>query len=121
MNFPATPLFAVGSAGPSNWPYVANYSALLAPMPPNVHVLSLLQLNTVRVYCVMPSLKWFRQSTTSILLRLVNIYEAGDDPILSQPVTVTLANYIKFGTITAMDERTLTAVCGRLLGIRAVK
>ena len=95
LNFPPTLLFAAGSGGSASWSFVSNYSALLQPLPANIHLLSLIQLNT---------------STTEYLLRLVNIYEAGDDPVFSQPTTIALADYIKAGTIVSMNERTLTAV-----------
>ena len=48
---------------------------------------------------------------TTVLLRLVHIYELGDDPVYSEPTLIELASYIKFVTITSIAERTLTVVC----------
>ena len=95
VNFPPTLLFAQSTGGAANWHYNANYSALFQPLPANIHLLSLIQLNT---------------SMTTYLVRLVNIYEAGDDPVYSQTTTIALVEYIKFGTIVSMEERTLTVV-----------
>ena len=103
LNFPPTLLFATGTGGSGHWPFVSNYSALLQPFPANIHLLSLIQLNS---------------STTEYLLRVVNIYEAGDDPVFSQPTTIALADYVKAGTIVSMNERTLTAVCPLMLCLR---
>ncbi len=49
-------------------------------------------------------------SFPELLLRVAHVYEAGDDPVLSQPVTIELGDYFKFASITGMSERTLTGV-----------
>ena len=81
--------------GWQGWAFASNYSALMQPLPPNIHLLTLLQLNS---------------TTQAYLIRLVNIYEAGDDPVYSQTTTIALGEYVKFGRIVGMDERTLSAV-----------
>ena len=94
LQFPPTLFYSVAAGQPSNWPFATNNSALLQPLPLNVHVLSLLQLN----------------STVDLVLRLVHIYELGDDPVLSQPVSLQLSQYFAFASISSMDERTLTTI-----------
>ncbi|KAG8508677.1 Epididymis-specific alpha-mannosidase, partial [Galemys pyrenaicus] len=44
-----------------------------------------------------------------VLLRLHHLYEAGEDPVLSQPVTVNLQAVLQaLGTVVAVEERSLT-------------
>ena len=69
---------------------LAATSVLAAPLPPNVH------LATV-----------FAQGPHTILLRLAHIFDAGEDPVLSAPVTINLATLLAGKTITAATEMTL--------------
>lgn len=44
-----------------------------------------------------------------VLLRLHHLYEAGEDPVLSQPVTVNLEAVLRgLGAVAAVQERSLT-------------
>ncbi|XP_008571326.1 PREDICTED: epididymis-specific alpha-mannosidase [Galeopterus variegatus] len=44
-----------------------------------------------------------------VLLRLHHLYEAGEDPVLSQPVTVNLEAVLRgLGSVVAVEERSLT-------------
>ena len=95
VQFTPTLLFAATPHLAASWPYAGNYTALLQPLPPNVHLLSLLQLN---------------QTFSQVVLRLVHIFEVEDDSPLSQPVSLALSDYIGFATIEGMNERTLTTV-----------
>ncbi len=95
LQFPPTLLFTQTTGGASGWPFVANYSSLAQAFPANVHLLSLIHLN---------------ETFNPILVRLVHIYEAGDDPVLSLPATIQLADIFAFATIVSVDERTLTGV-----------
>ena len=95
VQFPPTLLFAATSYLADSWPYAGNYSALLQPLPLNVHLLSLLQLN---------------QTFSQVVLRLAHIFEVEDNSPLSQPVSFALADYIGFASIDGMNERTLTTV-----------
>ena len=95
LQYPPTLLYTPTTHTAASWPYAGNYSALLQPLPYNVHLLTLMQLNS---------------TFSPALLRLAHIYEVGEDPIYSQPANITLADFIGFAGISALDERTLTAV-----------
>ncbi|XP_038601694.1 epididymis-specific alpha-mannosidase [Tachyglossus aculeatus] len=44
-----------------------------------------------------------------VLVRLRHLYEAGEDPILSQPATVNLKTFLReLGTVVVVEERSLT-------------
>jgi len=87
----------------AKWPYLPSWSPISQSFPPNVHLLSLLQYNNTL--------------NDTLLLRLVHIFEKGEDPVLSLPVTLDLDKYLSFASIVEMEERSLTAT----LPISAVK
>jgi hypothetical protein len=91
LNFPPSIFYSTSSYTNA----ARNYSALTQPFPQNVHLLSLIQVNS---------------SFTGILVRLAHIYAVGEDPVLSQPATIQLSDYINFASIASMDERTLTGL-----------
>ncbi|XP_028919425.1 LOW QUALITY PROTEIN: epididymis-specific alpha-mannosidase [Ornithorhynchus anatinus] len=44
-----------------------------------------------------------------VLVRLRHLYEAGEDPVLSQPATLNLKTFLReLGTVAAVEERSLT-------------
>ncbi|XP_043918762.1 epididymis-specific alpha-mannosidase [Protopterus annectens] len=46
-----------------------------------------------------------------VLLRITHLYEAGEDPVLSQAVRVNLKSLLlRFGTLTAVEERSITGI-----------
>lgn len=76
------------------------WSGLKSPLPDNVHMLTLEQWGgpTIDPSPVQP-----------YLIRLEHIYEKSEDPVLSQPVTVSLADLFVPFTIDTIDELTLGA------------
>ncbi|XP_032876854.1 epididymis-specific alpha-mannosidase [Amblyraja radiata] len=46
-----------------------------------------------------------------VLLRILHLYEVGEDPVLSQPVRVNLKDLLKpLGTVASVEERSLTGI-----------
>ena len=45
----------------------------------------------------------------TMLLRISHLYAVGEDPILSQPVTVALDQILAFVTVTSCTEMSVTA------------
>jgi hypothetical protein len=79
----------------------AAWSPLSSSLPLNVHLVSLVQFND--------TINGQNQPNT-LLLRLGHIFEKGEDPVLSQPVTLDLSKYFTFGSIVSIDERALSPV-----------
>lgn len=92
---PARSVGALQSALRAAWPYRARYSPLRAELPPNVHILSLMHLNA---------------SLSTMVLRLVHLYEAGEHAELSRPVSVDLGSLFGFAALQELDERSLNVV-----------
>ncbi|XP_051894984.1 epididymis-specific alpha-mannosidase isoform X2 [Pristis pectinata] len=55
--------------------------------------------------------KWSKPDFRRVLLRILHLYEVGEDPVLSQPVTVNLKDLLKtLGTVVSIEERSLTGI-----------
>ena len=82
----------LGSLSPAQWraKYRSTATALAAPLPPALH------LTTLHVY-----------NATALLLRLSHMFDAGEDPVLSAPVTVDLAGLLAPLEISAALDMTL--------------
>lgn len=72
--------------------YKVNYTGLTAPLPANVHLLT-----------VQP------QAPNTVLVRLAHLFETNEDPNLSKNATVDLATLFTSFTVTSVVETTLTA------------
>lgn len=103
LNFRPTLAFAAPPTASYPWPYTPSWSPLTKPLPPNVHLLSLLQYNDT--------------ANNTLMLRLVHIFEKGEDPVWSLPAQLDLAKLFSSVSVTAADERSLTGV----LPVSAVK
>jgi len=96
QNFPASLLF---QRAPSAAQWLVSHKAawqgaLVAPLPENVHLLSLqARYGTSR----------------DLIIRLMHIFELGEHPTLSLPVVVDLAALLPSLAITQLTEMTLTA------------
>jgi len=95
MNFPLT-IFADVANSASDWSstYMTQKNLLNGDLPPNVHLLSLNALNA---------------TSKGVILRLTHLYGVGEDPALSKPVSVDLANIFSGVKVTSVRETTLTA------------
>jgi hypothetical protein len=98
---PVTSIAPLGSLTPAEWlaaGYKPAYTALTAPLPESVHLLT--------VHSLGPN---------SLLLRLSHSFETGEDAVNSQPATVNLASIFAAGgsagapTLVNCTETTLTA------------
>jgi hypothetical protein len=74
-----------------------SYSGLSAPLPSNVHLLTLANNG------------FFSGSTNSVLVRLAHLYEVGEDPDMSKPATVDLEGFLSHLKLSACTEMTLSA------------
>jgi hypothetical protein len=70
--------------------HATSSSGLAAPLPANVHLLTTHAL-----------------SSSTLLLRLAHLFEAGEDAALSQPATVSLSGLFANRTLSACTELTL--------------
>jgi hypothetical protein len=90
------PLIAYASCAdsPSQWvkEYRASGTGLKAPLPPNVQLLTA-----------------HAQGPKQVLVRLAHLFEANEDPALSQNVTVSLSDLFSGVSIVGAKETTLTA------------
>ncbi|KAL4240457.1 mannose metabolic process [Mactra antiquata] len=80
--------------------YHTTWSGLTAPLPPNVHLLTLEQWKGP---AVTPS------TSQPYLIRLEHIYEKDEDPELSKPVTVSIQDMFVRFEIESIEELTLGA------------
>jgi hypothetical protein len=93
--FPAQLTFSPLAAGasPAAWlaAHAGSFSGLAAPLPRNVHLLTL-----------------HAQSPASVLVRLAHLFEAGEDAALSAPASVDLSALLApaFSPLAACAERT---------------
>jgi len=94
QQFPPT-LFFGQIPSNSAWNYPATYSPLKKDFPSNVHLLTL-QLGST--------------TSSNVTFRLAHIYEKDDGSTLSQPVTLNLADYFAFASVTQLEERSLTGI-----------
>uniref|UniRef100_UPI00398EF87F LOW QUALITY PROTEIN: epididymis-specific alpha-mannosidase n=1 Tax=Pristiophorus japonicus TaxID=55135 RepID=UPI00398EF87F len=88
-------------------------------LPPNLHLLTLClpgwrynSNHTEHVQNLVRSKS--KQSDPDfhrVLLRIMHLYEMGEDPVLSQPVVVNLKDLLKvLGTVVSVEERSLTGI-----------
>ena len=84
----------LGATTPAAWvaAYKAVFSALAAPLPPQLHLLTA-----------------HAQAPGRILVRISHSFEAGEDAQLSAPASVDLATIFANVTFAACEETTLTA------------
>ncbi|XP_078066417.1 epididymis-specific alpha-mannosidase [Mustelus asterias] len=89
-------------------------------LPPNLHLLTLCLpgwrynsnhtehvQNIVRGESKQSDLPDFHR----VLLRIMHMYEVGEDPVLSQPVTINLKDLLKvLGSVVSIEERSLTGI-----------
>jgi len=73
--------------------YLTDYAPLGITLPPNVQLLNFVPL-----------------AAGQYILRLHHIYQVGEDAVLSQPVTVDIANLLKGYILASVEETQLTAV-----------
>uniref|UniRef100_A0A8B9SXJ0 Alpha-mannosidase n=1 Tax=Anas platyrhynchos TaxID=8839 RepID=A0A8B9SXJ0_ANAPL len=86
-------------------------------VPPNLHVQTLSipgwrysSNHTEQVHSIrMGKQKQGDADFSRVLLRIRHLYEVGEDPVLSQPVTVNLKSLLKgLGSVKSVEERSLT-------------
>jgi len=75
-------------------PLPAPEEGLTVPLPPNVHLLTLTPL---------------KDAPGKLLLRLEHMYERGESPCMSQPVSISMQYLLKGKEITWARETTLSA------------
>jgi len=96
LNFPVS-VFSAPTASPSVWrtAYVTNVQFLKNSLPANVHLQCLSALDT---------------SSTKAILRLTHVFANGEDPVLSQPVTINFTDlFAQNFAIKTLVETTLSA------------
>ncbi|KAK7498328.1 hypothetical protein BaRGS_00010588, partial [Batillaria attramentaria] len=79
------------------------WSGMNNPLPPNVHLL------TLRRFFDSGPVPTPTPETPTYLLRLEHFYEKGEDPVLSQPATVSLQKLFAPFDVVTVDELTLGA------------
>ena len=72
---------------------MAEFTPLCSDLPENVRIITLKMLNA---------------TSSTALLRVMNIFAKGEDPVLSQPVTIDLTTIFCGINIENVSERTLT-------------
>jgi hypothetical protein len=92
--FPPTVMFAPYAGDIAQWisSYKATFSGLSAPLPANVHLLTVQS-----------------QNATTILLRFAHLYETSAPQQFSSNATVALATLFAGRTVTAVQEMSLIA------------
>jgi len=95
MNFPVG-LFSATTASINAWrtSYVTQGKFFGKDLPPNLHVQGLNPLDA---------------SSKKAILRLVHLFANGEDTVLSQPVTINVADYFVGFNIKSFSETTLSA------------
>jgi len=104
QNYPALPLYAdANSAADYSSKYKTSWTALSAPLPANLHLLSLEIRNPVPNG---PS----PQGDTFTLLRLQHLFEQGESTQYSVPVTFNISSLFPTSvlTINSLEETTLS-------------
>ncbi|GCC27351.1 hypothetical protein chiPu_0005775 [Chiloscyllium punctatum] len=97
----------------------SNSSVSSGFLPPNLHLLTLClpgwrynSNHTMHLQNIVKGKsKQSEPDFRRILLRIMHLYEVGEDPVLSQPVTVNLKDLLKvLGTVVSIEERSLTGI-----------
>jgi len=94
VHMPVLPFFS--SANASNQRALMDSSASIAPLPPNVQLVTL---------------NWWNQ--TSVLIRLAHQFGIDEDAELSKPVKLDLHDLFKVRKIKSINERGLTGTISR--------
>jgi hypothetical protein len=95
INFPLS-VFTDVAKSASDWSssYVTEYNLLKAELPASIHFLSLNALDA---------------SSKGVILRLTHLFATGEDPVLSNPVTIDFTKLFSGVTVTKVQETTLSA------------
>jgi len=108
LNYPLTLIYGSNNANLQQWTksnYITSFSALSAPLPQNLHFLTLQALDST--------------PQSDVVFRVNHIYEVNDSTTWSMPATIDLSTLFSSFTFSNITEKTLTlnydaANCQRL-------